>query len=208
MDRMNGLCSFLRQISVLMRKYYLIKRSHSLGQCIPFIDTFHTNIYRNFFSFLLFCNVHEGFAAELLLPIMFMALLIIIKNITDKFDSPDIAYYCGNTLGFGFYGTGVDLDGDKKLLEQEPFVCAQRPHSCRTDHYYLETDDYKVRGYSVKGFGQYGKSSEWPMYCITHCNLLNTPKLQAMSSRLQQVGNRIPLSTDSRSRILPLYTIR
>ena len=38
--------------------------------------------------------------AEILLPVLFMALLILIKSITSKYDSPNIAYYCGNIVSY------------------------------------------------------------------------------------------------------------
>ena len=84
-----------------------------------------------------------------------MALLILIKSVTDKYDSPNVAYYCGNTYPW-FYNDGFDLSQGSSLDNQVPFVCTQKPDSCHTDHYFLETDKYKVNGYSVSGFGQYG----------------------------------------------------
>lgn len=39
-------------------------------------------------------------AAELFLPVIFMALLILIKQITSSYDSPNVSYSCGNAVNF------------------------------------------------------------------------------------------------------------
>lgn len=95
----------------------------------------------------------SGFMAELLLPVFFMALLILIKNITSKYDSPNVAYHCGNAYPWTYNGQLDSYDG---AINKYPFVCTQKPKTCTADHYYEEflyDSDRNISGYS-----QYGKS--------------------------------------------------
>jgi hypothetical protein len=96
-----------------------------------------------------------SFAAELFLPVVFMALLIYIKSVTDIYDSPAVAYYCGNAYPW-YYNPTFDYTTDPQI----PFTCTQKPLECQVDHYYqyFETYEYSNQK-NVSGYTQYGKSN-------------------------------------------------
>eukprot|EP01031_Cornospumella_fuschlensis_P022275 gene22275-27238_t len=100
-----------------------------------------------------------GFLAELFLPVAFMALLILIKSITSVYDSPNVAYYCGNTYPWSYSDTPPTTL--EELVTSTPYYCTQKPNTCSIPHYY--EDSYSVIDYSVpepfttyKFYGQYG----------------------------------------------------
>ncbi len=113
-------------------------------------------------SFIFFPNNFiAGFLAELFLPVLFMALLILIKSITTAYDSPNIAFFCGNA--YPWYYNGGYIDIDKAVGNQIPWTCTQKPKTCDTSNYYQDklTTSYDQYGYSFNfsGYTQYGKQS-------------------------------------------------
>lgn len=95
--------------------------------------------------------VFAGFLAELFLPVLFMALLILIKSITTAYNSPNIAYYCGNTAPWYYNPNYVYTDSP--LEQQIPFTCTQKPSTCDTSNYYQS-----------KEFVDFSKSYYWGRY--------------------------------------------
>lgn len=75
-----------------------------------------------------------GFIAEIMLPVGFMAILVAIKNVTTVYDSPAVAYYCGNT--FPWFYTSLFPIPDISLFTEVPVVCTQQPSTCDAHHYY------------------------------------------------------------------------
>lgn len=120
----------------------------------------------------------SGFLAELLLPVAFMALLILIKTITSVYDSPNIAYYCGNAWPW-YYSTFPSADPNQMMM-QPPYTCTQKPATCSLDNYYRYgasmdvTDDF-----SLSFYGQYGKGSLSPpsLFSRLLCACLPRPDL-------------------------------
>ncbi|RYH30059.1 hypothetical protein EON65_06455 [archaeon] len=107
----------------------------------------------------LFWTDVTGFLAELFLPVAFMALLILIKSITSVYDSPNVAYYCGNTYPWSYSATPPQTL--EQLVTKSPYYCTQKPNTCSVGHYF--EDSYTVVDYSVpepydsyKFYGQYG----------------------------------------------------
>lgn len=91
-----------------------------------------------------------------------MGLLILIKTITSVYDSPNVAYFCGNTYPW-FYNT-FPVQGDA-LLDSVPYVCTQKPATCTLDHYYEESGSYMVNNNPddvLSAYGQYGELT--PLY--------------------------------------------
>ncbi len=86
-----------------------------------------------------------------------MTLLIFIKSITTAYDSPNIAYYCGNAYPW-YYGSTMDYY--EPFGQQVPFTCTQKPSSCSTDHYYEDKVPVDLYEYGVNknfsGYSQYG----------------------------------------------------
>ena len=84
-----------------------------------------------------------------------MALLILIKSITKQYDSPNVAYYCGNTYPW-YYENGASLNATN--IAQSPLMqCLEKPTACTTNHYYqsgitLSSAD----GDSLDLYSQYG----------------------------------------------------
>jgi hypothetical protein len=68
-NKSNSMLHLSRQLNSILWKNWLLKKAHPWS-------TF----------------------AEIMLPVVFMALLILIKLVTTKYDSPNIAFYCGNTF--------------------------------------------------------------------------------------------------------------
>ena len=116
---------FMRHLKTIIWKNYLLKRSHWMG-----------------------------FAAELLLPVLFMSLLILIKTITSIYDSPNVAYYCGNVWPW-HYSETMPFSGNDIPI---PFDCTQKPDVCIADNYYK--DGYSIylpSGNLLTGYTQQGK---------------------------------------------------
>jgi ATP-binding cassette subfamily A (ABC1) protein 3 len=81
-----------------------------------------------------------------------MALLIAIKSITNVYDSPDVAYYCGQTYPW-FYSGAFDQAQPNSL---EIFQCNMKPDTCSANHYYENSYSTNINGQSVSFYGQYG----------------------------------------------------
>lgn len=88
-------------------------------------------------------------AAELFLPVIFMALLILIKQITTSYDSPNISYACGNTYPWSYYSS---LNSENAFNETSPVTCLLKPVSCTADNYYQ--GGFRIN--DVKLYDQYG----------------------------------------------------
>ena len=97
---------------------------------------------------------HLGFLAELFLPVLFMALLILIKSITNVYDSPNVAYFCGNTYPW-YYASSIDTS--QNLLLEPPFTCSQKPSVCTTSNYYQNGYTYNDGVNDITSYSQYGK---------------------------------------------------
>lgn len=107
-----------------------------------------------------------------------MAILILIKQITTTYDSPNVAYHCGNTYPW-HYSSAVDLENGAVPLD-----CFVKNDTCTADNYYrgrftLSYDEYSVTGYDQLGYIDSGASSgasENGFYgrfiVILHCDLL------------------------------------
>jgi hypothetical protein len=66
--------------------------------------------------------------AEIALPVLFMALLVWIKSITTAFDSPNVAYVCGQAKPFQYT---EHLTPSASLVS-----CLTKPDVCTTPDYY------------------------------------------------------------------------
>lgn len=89
-----------------------------------------------------------------------MGLLVWIKTICDIYDSPSVAYYCGQTQGQGFYSE--DISDIPSTLQQ----CLVPPATCKAENYYnqpIGTDTFKV--YTEYGYTASGKN--YPFYGVT-----------------------------------------
>jgi ATP-binding cassette subfamily A (ABC1) protein 3 len=87
-----------------------------------------------------------------------MALLIAIKNVTTIINSPNTAYYCGNTMPW--YYSAVISNVPKEWLATPPYTCTQKPYTCSASNYYqqsefIDLEEYGV-DYNFTAFSQYG----------------------------------------------------
>lgn len=57
-----------------------------------------------------------------------------IKTICNQYDSPSVAFYCGQTDGFDYYVT--DLYADPRLQSNPLAQCLQPPEGCSAPNYY------------------------------------------------------------------------
>lgn len=93
-----------------------------------------------------------------------MALLILIKSITSQYDSPNVAYYCGNAFPW-YYEDGSSLN-TSNLLSSPLVQCLEQPQECVEDNYYksgisLGADDQQD---GISLYSQYGyvdSSASW-----------------------------------------------
>jgi hypothetical protein len=149
-----------------------------------------------------------------------MALLILIKNITDKYESPseilfyrnalnlslcisillDIAYYCGNAYPW-YYAKNV-LPGLANLI---PIDCTQKPLNCNVDNYYQAGLSFSYAGYSVQGFSQYGNRKKHRRF---HYYIRLTPYNQVISHLQLRVGSLHFLFIPIRLEIQHPYIVR
>ena len=96
----------------------------------------------------------KGFTAEILLPVGFMALLIIIKGITKVYDSPNVAYYCGNAYPW-FYSSSLHINDLNNVWTDIPAICVKKPDECSVKHYYQSKEtvpDTELKGYTQLGY--------------------------------------------------------
>jgi len=103
-----------------------------------------------------------------------MALLIMIKSLTDVYDSPSVAYYCGNAYPW-FYSSPNSLE---ELVTQDgPFDCLVKPATCSLPHYYQSSASFDVPkiNQTITAYSQYGYvssaassgSADAPFYAFT-----------------------------------------
>lgn len=82
-----------------------------------------------------------------------MALLIAVKQITTKFNSPTIAYYCGQSYPW----TYLDAYNRSDLLSLSPLTqCVHKPSNCSTTNYYRNMGSIDLDGSEVPGYQTYG----------------------------------------------------
>lgn len=122
----------MKQLKAILWKNYLLKKAHPWSSL-----------------------------AEILLPVFFMALLILIKSITSVYDSPNIAYYCGNTFPWHYTTSTTSI----------PLDCLMEPPTCSKDNYYQGgTKIDGVHYYDQYGYVDSGSSSgisSNPFYAYT-----------------------------------------
>jgi hypothetical protein len=110
---------------------------------------------------------------EVLLPVVFMINLIQIKYITNVYDSPNIAYYCGNVFPWFYTSSSSDLFSPTSS-SKSPMQCTQKPLSCSSDSYYQQGFSLPLP-VPVTAFTEYGyietpassKKSLNPFYTFT-----------------------------------------
>lgn len=118
-------------------------------------------------------------AAEILIPVVFMMLLIWIKTLTEVYDSPNIAYHCGNTYPW-YYSSSLL---QSSVYPYQPFQCTQKPSDCTLKNYYPTkyeveyipsvqppNDSYIFEGYSQLGYvptAVTDGAAESPLYSAT-----------------------------------------
>ena len=162
--------SFFVQLKSILWKNWLLKKAHFSGMSQS------ASSIQFFFSLSppTFPLTHSGFLAELFLPVIFMALLIMIKSLTDVYDSPSVAYYCGNAYPW-FYSSPNSLD---ELVTQDgPFDCLVKPATCSLPHYYQNSASFDVPkiNQTITAYSQYGYvssaassgSADAPFYAFT-----------------------------------------
>jgi len=106
---------------------------------------------------------------DLLVPMLFMFLLVWIKSLTTVYDSPNIAYTCGQTPPW-FYSQDIDILSPQKT---ELLSCLQMPEECRAENYYRNGFNTTALGapinvgtlYTQNGYVSAGK--HYPFYALT-----------------------------------------
>ena len=82
-----------------------------------------------------------------------MVLLIGIKQITTKYDSPTIAYFCGQTYPWNY----VDVfDYNNLNASMDLAQCLTKPTDCDTANYYREKDSVYLSGQEFTAYKEYG----------------------------------------------------
>lgn len=100
-----------------------------------------------------------GTLGEILIPVFFMALLILIKSITSVYDSPNVAYYCGQAFPW-FYSESLPTPWNPND-PPPPTSCAFKPAECTTPNYYQAGYYYvgNTKAYTQYGYVQSASSS-------------------------------------------------
>jgi len=155
----------LRQLKAILYKNYLLKRANVLST-----------------------------AAEVFLPVIFMALLILIKQITTQYNSPNVAYYCGNAAPW-YYTESLSFSN---IADNELINCQVQPPSCTTSNYYQ--DGYNFPGapgtvYSQLGYVSSGSGlgTQNPAYTYTIADdteFYNNAMITNPSMTLENILNR------------------
>ena len=96
-------------------------------------------------------------AAELFLPVIFMALLILIKQITSSYNSPNVAYSCGNAFPWSYT---TYFDSSNVLSPSSAVNCLLKPDVCHESNYYQSgfyIEDTNIEPLKeVKLYSEYG----------------------------------------------------
>lgn len=145
------------QLKAILWKNWLEKYAHFGGKVLFLLLTL------NLFSVLL------AFLVEILLPVVFMALLILIKQITTKYDSPNVAFYCGQTYPW-LYSSGFDSNQPDSF---QLLSCLEKPKTCSASNYYEHSMRFKYN--NTKLYDQYGYTvtpssngkTSYPFYAFT-----------------------------------------
>lgn len=82
-----------------------------------------------------------------------MVLLIMIKSATSVYDSPNVAYYCGNTYPW-FYTNSSEQGHFRDSAS--PFHCVKRPPTCDVRNYYKGSESFTFNNSLVTVSTQYG----------------------------------------------------
>lgn len=65
-----------------------------------------------------------------------MLLLVWIKSLTSVFDSPPVAYTCGQTIPWQYEKS---LPFNRTALANNPLIkCLEQPPTCSAEHYYRD----------------------------------------------------------------------
>jgi hypothetical protein len=130
-----------------------------------------------------------GFLAEILLPVLFMVLLIMIKSLTSVYDSPNVAYYCGNTYPW-FCSNSSDVN--QIGVGTSPLECLKQPESCDARNYYKDSETFTYSDKAVTLASQYGYimsgassgQSDNPFYAYTIADNSAFYYVQTMETQL------------------------
>lgn len=95
-----------------------------------------------------------------------------IKSLTSVYDSPNVAYFCGNTYPW-FYADSYDPD--QFYSGNSPIMCLEKPAQCTTRNYYKDSATFTVDDKAVTAYSQYGYvtsaassgQAENPLYAFT-----------------------------------------
>jgi hypothetical protein len=95
--------------------------------------------------------------SEIIIPVLFMTLLILIKSVTTTYDSPNVAYYCGQASPW-FYSSSFNIS--RYNTDLTPFQCQLQPSQCTENNYY-QNGVYQTfpDGSSYEVYEQYGEVS-------------------------------------------------
>lgn len=79
-----------------------------------------------------------------------MFFLIMIKSVTTKYDSPNIAYHCGEAYPWSYNNDFVPGG----MLQRMPYQCTQKPDTCDEANYYMSRQSFGQLGF--RGYTKYG----------------------------------------------------
>lgn len=118
--------------------------------------------------------------SEILIPILFMCLLIWIKTLSTAYDSPNIAYYCGQAAPW-YYSDGISP------IDVTPYQCLVKPPQCDQENYYQEGFNappfpnitlpqglqvYEQYGYVESGFSSGNANNPFYTYTLADTSLV------------------------------------
>lgn len=104
-----------------------------------------------------------GFMLEIWLPVLFLCLLILIKGLTDIYDSPTIDYSCGQVDPWNYAASNASWS--------TLATCAQEPDTCSAKHYYRKqktlVDEQGNATTLYKSLGYVDADDSFPFYTLT-----------------------------------------
>lgn len=126
-----------------------------------------------------------------------MVLLVWIKSLTTVFDSPNVAYVCGQTIPWQF-----EEDLDPATALNSPLVkCLRKPDKCTAEHYYRDEggvfEELGLEGVGV--LRSLCSMPHWPNYCRMRLDEEyaheNRPTVCAMTSGSGAAAIRVEVDT-------------
>ncbi len=100
-----------------------------------------------------------------------------IKSVTTKYDSPNVAYHCGEAYPWSYNNQWTSDYND--MVYKMPYQCLKQPDTCAAENYYQNTKNYQ---FDVDSYTQNGK---W--FNLLFCSIIFLFRFQQVTLQVQLI---------------------